>query len=61
LSELCSLLFRKIENAVAKLFKYASVVRETLHRTNAYHCLLVAKVAAYAAPAQMTDNSAIHH
>ena len=60
-SELHSLLFRKIENAFAKLLKYAAVVRDTLHRTNSYHRLLNAKLAAYRAQTQMSDNVGIHH
>jgi hypothetical protein len=60
-SELRSLLFRKIENALAKPLKYAAVVCETLHRTNSYHRPLNAKLAAYRAQAQKSDNVGIHH
>jgi hypothetical protein len=45
--ELGSLFFRKIENALAKLLKYAAVMCEACHRASLDHCPLIAKFAAY--------------
>ena len=59
--ELRPLLFRKIENALTKLFKYAAVMCEASHRTNLYHCPLIAKLAAYRAQAEASDPFGLHH
>ena len=46
-SELRSLLFREIENALAKLVKYAAVMCQPFHRAGFYHYPVIAQFAAY--------------
>ena len=47
--ELRTLLFRKIENAIAKLLKYATVMCKAFHRASSNHPSLITKLAAYRA------------